>query len=194
MQNFWNEIKEIIKCSKKDIQILEVDHEKLSEIIEKVQLKEGSALESIIRNTGGIIIENWIRIYGAGKCQFLEKNQKFPFSNIVIAEDIMGGIFAFLNHGTIGYFTPDTLEWEDLEISYSQFVLWCINGDTDTFYQSFRWNGWKEDIKNIRLDEGVFVYPFLWTEGNHINQRKKKFINFDEIMNLEFDIIAKLNR
>lgn len=38
----------------------------------------------------------------------------------------------FLENGNIGYFAPDCLELEDMEISLSQFLYWCLYGDTDT--------------------------------------------------------------
>ncbi len=46
--------------------------------------------------------------------------------DILIAEDILGGLFG-LKDDFVYYFAPDTNEWECLEIYYTQFVNWLIN-------------------------------------------------------------------
>ena len=59
-----------------------------------------------------------LRFYGAGELNFYERNDLFPYSNIIVEEDILGGLFTILNDGNISYFAPDCLEWEVMEISY----------------------------------------------------------------------------
>ena len=128
-------ILESIKSSFKNVKVLPIEESVLSQVLENFHIEEESLLGTIIFNTGGIIIDSWIRIYGAGKVNFYQRNKDFPYSNIIVAEDILGGLFAYMSNGNIGYFAPDTLEWEDMEIGYSQFLYWCFHGDTDTFYK-----------------------------------------------------------
>lgn len=118
---------------------------------------------------------------------FISRNNLCPFNNIVIAEDILGGLFIFLENGNIGYFAPDCLELEDMEISLSQFLYWCLHGDTDTFYKDYRWKDWKKDVSNLKNNEGVAFYPFLWAKAENLESRHREIVPIDEIIGLEFD-------
>lgn len=86
---------------------------------------------------------------------FYERNDLFPYSSIIVAEDILGGLFAILNDGNISYFAPDCLEWEVMEISFSEFFYWAFRGDTDTYYKDYRWDTWKDDVKKISNYNGT---------------------------------------
>ena len=51
-------------------------------------------------NSGGFIVDNWIRIYGCGILNVVEKNilyNKDNYVDILIGEDILGGLFALKN-------------------------------------------------------------------------------------------------
>lgn len=122
------------------------------------------------------------------------KNQIFPYDNIVVAEDILGGLFLFMNNGNIGYFAPDLLEFEDLELTYPQFIYWCIQGDIDTFYLDYRWNNWQKEIENMPLDNGVAFYPFLWAHSDNIESRTREQIPMSEIIALEFDFLRQFQQ
>jgi len=179
-----------ISTSDKAIKILPVQDPVKEKIKEKYDIKWGSLLGVILDNTGGIVIDNWIRIYGAGEVDLAARNELFPFDNLAIAEDILGGIFVFLESGNIGYFAPDYLEVEDMEIRFNQFLYWCIHGDTDTFYIDYRWENWKEDASDISCSEGVAFYPFLWANAKDLESRKRSKVPIDEIIRLEFDFLA----
>lgn len=135
----WNAIIKSIEESEKDIQLLPIEQIVLNDIEQKYKIAPESTLGCIIYKIGGMVIDHWIRLYGAGKVNFAERNQIFPYDNIVIGEDILGGLFVILENGNIAYLAPDTLEMEDMEISLSQFLYWCVQGDTDTFYIDYRW-------------------------------------------------------
>lgn len=188
----FKRILESIEKSQKVINVLPLENNILDNILNKYDINKDGILGTILYNTGGIIIDKWIRILGSGKLNFDLKNQSFPYDNIVVAEDILGGLFLFMNNGNIGYFAPDLLEFEDLEITYSQFIYWCIQGDTDTFYVNYRWNNWEEEVKDISLDNGVAFYPFLWTDADSIESRTRKQIPMSEIIGLEFDFLKQL--
>lgn len=187
-------ILESINSSFKNVKVLPIEESVLSQVLENFHIKEESLLGTIIFNTGGIIIDSWIRIYGAGKVNFYQRNKDFPYSNIVVAEDILGGLFAYMSNGNIGYFAPDTLEWEDMEIGYSQFLYWCFHGDTDTFYKDFRWNSWSHDVSDLPTDYGIAFYPFLWTERKVLEKCSFKKISIKEIIDLEINFSNQLNK
>lgn len=41
--------------------------------------------------------------------------------------------------GTIHYLAPDTLQWENLEVGYSDFLYWLLTGPIESFYETFNW-------------------------------------------------------
>ena len=143
MDNMFQKLLDDIKRSSKTIKVLPCDDIAKQALKEKYKMNSESLLAAILDNTGGIVIDNWIRLYGAGEVNFVMRNSLFPFNEIVIGEDILGGLFICLNNGNIGYFAPDCLELEDMDIKLGQFVYWCLHGDTDTFYSDYRWQGWQ---------------------------------------------------
>ena len=181
-----------IKSSTKTIKILPSNNAVKKGIREKYEINPESLLGMILENTGGIIIDNWIRLYGAGELDFVSRNAMFPFDNLVVAEDILGGLFVYLDNGNIGYFAPDCLELEDMEIHFNQFLYWCLHGDTDTFYMDYRWKNWQEDISNLNCNEGVAFYPFLWTQ-ERIEKRSRRIVPINEIIGLEFDFLKQIS-
>lgn len=65
----------------------------------------------------------------------------------------MGGLFA-IKEGYVYYFAPNTNKWENLEVYYTQFLDWILNNTQgiNKFYKLFRWNTWKEDCNDIKLN------------------------------------------
>ncbi len=181
-------ITELINNSTKNVKILPIDDDVLKLISENMQLNVQSSLAAVILNFGGIVIDDWLRIYGAGKANFYNRNSDFSFDGILVAEDILGGLFSWAKNGSIWYFAPDTLEWEDLGIDYSQFINWSLNGDTDTFYQSFRWSEWRDDAARLSIENGMSFYPFLWAKAENMDARSRKEISMDELIKLEFNL------
>lgn len=116
----------------------------------------------------------------------------FPFDEIVIAKYVLGGLLLYLSDGKIGYFVPDTLELDELGINMSQFMYWCMHGDTETFYADYRWNNWREELADISCNEGVSFYPFLWVEAEGLESRSRGIVLMEEIIGLEFDMLRQL--
>ena len=190
--NIYEKILESVKNSKKEIKIIPAKVEVLNCIKKRYEINEESLFGTIIFKTGGIIVENWIRFYGSGELNFYERNDLFPYSNIIVAEDILGGLFTILNDGNISYFAPDCLEWEVMEISYSEFLYWAFHGDTDAYYKDYRWDTWKDDMKRISNDNGISFYPFLWAEADSLENRYREEVPMSEIIKLEFDFFKQL--
>lgn len=192
MDNTFQKILDNIKKSTKAVNVLASD-DIIKDILKKTyKIHDKSLLALLLENTGGIVIDNWIRFYGTGELNFISRNKLCPFNNIVIAEDILGGLFMFLENGNIGYFAPDCLELEDMEISFSQFLYWCFHGDTDTFYKDYRWKDWQIDVSNLKNNEGIAFYPFLWTKAENLECRHREIVPIDEIIRLEFDFLEQL--
>ena len=174
------------------------------------QVTTRAPIGAIIHHSGGILIDNgWIRILGSGNKKIkrsisqwnLEKSiskfgENYPF--LLIADDAIGGFF-ILNGGDLGpdlgkiyYLAPDTLEYEPLNIGYSDFINFCFNSNLDEFYGDLRWNNWEKDIQLLTPDQIIQFYPFLWsTEGKTIEKSSRKNISIEEHYKLTIDLIQQ---
>lgn len=188
----WDAILKTISESGKNIKVYPVNLEAVSSINKTYEIDAESTLGAVLNNCGGITIDSWIRIYGAGEIDFRARNAEYNIGCIVIAEDVVGGLFILLESGKIGYFAPDTLEIENLDMSYSQFLFWCVQGDTDSYYSDFRWASWESDLINISTSYGVSFYPYLWAEAESINSRSRRLIPMNEIIAFEIEMHSKL--
>ncbi len=154
---------------------------------------------AVIFNTGGLLIDDgWIRILGSGSTKL---NRSLPEWNkgksfdefgeqpafLLIADDACGGFF-LLNGGGLGkdpgkvyYWAPDNLQFEPLDMGYSDFLLFCFNNDLDQFYEGTRWKNWRTDIAQLAGDKVMNFYPPLWSkEGKDIEKNSKKVIPVQE--------------
>ncbi|MDY4079599.1 MAG: DUF2625 family protein [Clostridium sp.] len=193
--NIWNETKCILKSSIKNVKILSPNT--CNNTLNNLNIDENSILGQVIINTGGIFIENYIRLFGSGdeKNSYniykynLELKKYFDNDMIIIGDDVFGGIFSLNKEkNTILYFAPDTLEWEDLEITYKDFIKYASSEKIDEFYKSYKWSTFQEDIKEIKFNEGILIYPFLWSNECNIEKAKKDIVPFSELLqiNMEF--------
>lgn len=192
MDDNFQRIRDDIESSTKAVKILTSDNSMRERIREKYKINPASLLGRLLENTGGIIIENWIRFYGSGELDFISRNNLFPFDDLVIAEDVLGGLFIYLENGNIGYFAPDCLELEDMEIHLNQFLYWCLHGDTDTFYMDYRWENWQKDLSALGCNEGIAFYPFLWAQAESLESRKRRIVPMEEIIGLEFEFLKQI--
>lgn len=81
-----------------------------------------------------------------------------------------------------------------MKISLSQFLYWCLHGDTDIFYKNNRWKDWQKDVSHLKTNEGVAFYPFLWTKAENLESRNRKVVPIDEIIGLEFDFFKQMHK
>ncbi len=157
---------------------------------------------AIVHQTGGLLIDRgWIRILGAG-CDRLPLSQ--PDWNLgrsvlqfgdqasfwLVGWDVLGGQFA-INGGGIGtnpgklyYFAIDTLEWEEMEFGFSDFIWWCLTGDLEKFYGGFRWAGWQDEVASLAGDQVIGFYPFLSAQAESIDDRHRKPVPVTEVFEL----------
>lgn len=199
-EEMWTKIKNMLNKSEYKLDIFDGNVEKGQADCEKLNIPKDLVLECVIKNCNGICIDNWIRILG----QESEERHGVAYYNglseddclsgmFVVANDVVGGIYAiniarFENdRDIVWYFAPDTLEWESLEINYTEFLAFAAHGDLEGFYKSMRWNNWKAECEGIGFDEGYSIYPFLWANECKIDTADKRKVPFEEIMNLNFD-------
>lgn len=173
--------------SKENIKLLEVNPEIRVKFQSKYYNFQDKLFFEFMENCGGIVIDNWIRLYGCGALNVITKNEKikneFEF-DIMMGEDILGGIFALKNN-VVYYYAPDLLKWECFDVYYANFMNWLINDsqNVNLFYKDYRWNGWKQDCENLNINQGISFYPLLVSKCD-IEQRSKKVISMDELIKI----------
>jgi len=205
----WTLIQDWISKSTNNATVLPVDMKNAEDTLYNLQFSTKSTLGGVIYMTGGILVENnWLRIIGSGH-KFLPRNiyswnqwmkgkNKELNDSLLIADDIVGGFFA-LNGGSFPgklgntyYLAPDTLKWEDLEMTYSDFLQWALLGNVKKFYESFRWEGWEKEVKPINGDKGILIYPFLWAVGPDLINRSRKVVPIQELWQLNLENKEKI--
>jgi len=171
----------------------------------KLNIPSESVLYSVVTNSNGIVINNWIRLWG----QSSKNNYGVGYYNtqyiddikgmFLVASDVLGGLFAInitkfaRGINNIWYFAPDTLEWECMDMQYNEFLAWSLQGDTDEFYSTMRWKNWEEDVKNIGINYALLIYPFLWAKECDIDKASKKKVSIDEIIKINFECQKKFD-
>lgn len=165
----------------------------------KTQVTTRSVMGAVVYETGGILIDHgWLRILGSGSAKLprglgswnigrTQSEPAAPAPYYLIADDAAGGYFALNGGGLDGtpgnvfYLPPDTLEWEDCEKGYGDFLHWALVGDLQMYYENLRWQNWREEIRDLSGDNVYTFFPFLCTEeGGDINQVSRKPIAIAE--------------
>ena len=203
----WPLVQQWIKDAKNKVEVLPCDAEKAKDALYKVQVTTRSPLGAVVYSSGGLLIDGgWIRILGSGSSRL---NRSLPDWNkgktfkqfgerpsfLLIADDAIGGFFA-LNGGGLGkdlgkiyYLSPDTLEWENMNFTYSDFLYFCFNGNIEQFYKDLRWTNWKSDVSKLDGNSVYTFYPYLWAkEGKDINKNTKKPVPVEEQYALNLDM------
>ncbi|MFB7978524.1 DUF2625 domain-containing protein [Streptomyces vinaceus] len=185
----WPELQGIVGASPVPVRVLPRDIEEGRRCLLQMQVSARSVLGALALNAGGLLVDNgWVRVFGGGsvadgRLPSLAQVNRFPTdfdpgwhpaTGLVVGHDIVGGVFA-LNGGDpaaagrpgapgqMTYFAPDTLEWEAMEMGHSGWVSWLLSGRLETFYGGIRWPGWREEIAAVAVQQGLSVYPFLWS-------------------------------
>lgn len=203
----WEFVKQWIDSAVNPVEILPVDALKAKDALYHTQVTTRSPMGAIIYMTGGLLIDHgWIRILGSGSPKLTRSlpnwNKGKSFENfgeppgfLLIADDVIGGFF-LLNGGSLGqdmgkvyYWSPDNLQYEPLNLSYTEFLDFCLNGNLEQFYKGYRWANWKTDVATLSGDEVFSFFPYLWTvEGKNPEKVTRKSVPVEEqyIINLDF--------
>lgn len=202
MNSIWKEIINIANQANRTIIFLKEDVIDRKEECERLGIPSKTVLYSVVSNSNGIIIDNWIRIWGQdsslnnGLFYYNSKFKDYISGMILVACDVVGGLFAinitrFNDNNLIWYFAPDTLDWECLDMKYNEFLAWTFQENIDEFYETMRWKNWEEDVKGFEINKAILVYPFLWAKECDIENATKKLVAIDEIISMNFDYSNK---
>lgn len=206
MYKSWNRVYEELIRSSNDISF-SLSKKVDIDINNYLNIKQLTTLGQVINNTSGIKINNYLRIFGNGSHDEWENIIKFNLkfrdyidkNKVLIANDIFGGVFGInaesinAEYSSIWYFAPDLLEWSDLEINFYEFIEFVASDNVNEFYEDFKWKGFEYEIKNIKSDEAISIYPFLWSEECNIETADKKIVPFSELFMLNLEFMKKFN-
>lgn len=189
-----NEILEKFDESPNDIKFLEFN-KKITESIEIPQ-----EMKFILEQFSYIIVNGYLKILGNdSENGFSYCNELFSkcynSNRCLIAYDILGGLFTIniekLN--SIEYFAPDTLEWEDLEIDYKEFLYWVMTNQLDTFYQELIVPDLLTLDLSLEKNEVVLTYPFIWSMEYTPSGAVRKIVPFKELLEMNADFYRQLS-
>ncbi len=195
----WILVQQWIDSAKNKVEILPCDTTKAKDALYKTQVTTRSPMGAVIYSTGGLLVDNgWIRILGSGSSKLSRSlpdwNRGRSFAEfgdrpgfLLIADDAVGGFFA-INGGQLGkdagkvyYLAPDNLQWEPLDLTYTDFLIFCFTGDLNEFYETLRWDKWMDEVSILNGDKVYSFYPYLWSkEGQDINKNSRKVVAVDE--------------
>jgi len=202
----WDLVQEWVTAAENKVEILSADPVQAADALYNIQVTTKSPMGAMVYNSGGMLVDGgWIRILGSGNSKL---NRSLPGWNksknlgdvlrfLLIADDVVGGFF-ILNGGGLGsdigkvyYLAPNTLQYEPLDLSYSEFLHFCFNGDLDSFYDGLRWKNWKSDLEQLPGDSVYSFYPYLWSqEGKDINILSRTIVPVEE----QYDLILDLRK
>jgi hypothetical protein len=200
----WPVVEEWISAADHSVEVLPVDPVRAGQVLTLLQVTTRSPLGAIAHHTGGLLVDRWLRLLGGGgprmKADLAAWNglgespqaEAVPGA-LVVGLDVVGGVFAlFAETGTVNYFSPSSLEWEDLERAYSDFVVAMLRTDLDEFYRGLRWKDWQKDVATLELDSGIQSWPPPWTVEAKTEPVSRRPVPLTELVRLGFDFARQL--
>ena len=198
-------VMEVLTAGTVPFEVLPCERSQGASALVKVQVTTKSPMGAIVFGTAGILLDHgWIRFLGAGGHKKLARSlpdwsERAPDGSLIFADDVLGGQFA-LNGGAfdgelgdVYYRAPDTLEWESLEIGFSDFLSWAVEENAlSKFYESSRWPGWEAEVEALGGDQALNVYPFLFTAGPPIAERSRSPVPVQEQFALMMSLRSQL--
>ncbi|PQO35297.1 hypothetical protein C5Y96_09695 [Blastopirellula marina] len=172
------------------------------QVLLDVQVTTRSTMGAIAYETGGIVVDNgWLRFLGSGHPSFTRTlpawNQGRCDGFYLIADDAVGGFFA-INGGKLGddfgnvyYLAPDDLDWQPLEMGYTDLFHSAVMGYLSPFYADLRWTSWQADTQQLAHDRCFFFYPFLWTAEGSIEKSVRSDVPATEAFGLKIDFLQQ---
>jgi hypothetical protein len=193
----WPAVAEALHDATPRAQILPVERDAGERCLLRLQVTARSTLGALALHTGGVVIDHgWLRLLGGGHAGLpdlaavnaSDERPGSPPPLLLVAFDVLGGRFAMNGGGLPGapgevnYWGPDVLEWQPLGLGHSDFVFWSLGDGPETFYRDLRWDGWQQEVTQVRLDAGLAVYPPLCTaESRPIEATTRRAVPWEEL-------------
>lgn len=195
-------IRDWIAASPVDVKVLPASPEDGRRCLEALQVTTRSPMGAVAFHTGGLLVDHgWLRVLGAGSAALPRSldlwnavggSARFD-RGVLIADDVLGGFFAwFREPRTVHYLAPDTLEWEDSQLGYADWLAWALTERLRQFYEDLRWEGWSQEIATLRGESGLLIYPPLFSEASPVAERKRSPVPMEELWRLGLDFQRQL--
>lgn len=176
----------------------------------RLQVTVASALGSLARYTGGVLVEHsWLRLLGGGSGNLpslAEVNglgtpgpHSEPPPFLEVGRDVLGGRFAVNGgafegqQGHVFYFGPDTLAWESLGVGHGDFIAWALSDAVSDFYADLRWEGWETVVAAVPMDHALSVYPPLFTAQSKSEPVTRRSVPWAELSDYNQEMAAQLS-
>ena len=170
--------------------------------LEALQVTTRSPLGALAYHTGGVLVDDgWLRVLGAGCDRLpraldgwngLETGTRRFDRGLLVGDDVLGGFFAWFDEPrSIHYFGPDSLQWEDLEVGYTDWLASMLSERLAPFYAALRWDGWEREVTDLRPDHAIHVSPPLVTRAE--GSRSRRAVPVDELWHLHMQLGRELN-
>lgn len=202
---------EWVKTACNDVEVLPAEREVGEAVLLHLQVTTRSPMGAIALESGGILIDHgWLRFLGSGhrricgnlltwNSQSNTPEHRSKKDALIIAHDAVGGFFAVNGGafsgklGTVYYFVPESLQWENTKKSYSDLLQWALSGDVRLFYASMRWPGWEHDVSALSGNQGISLYPFIFMKRDiPIAKRSRRAVSLYELWDLYQDLAHQL--
>lgn len=183
---------------KNHVEIIPVDAPCAEINAEYYQADSSTNFGLLINESGGVVVNGVVRLLGSNRSDEYRDinlfNIKFGSAGaIILGDDIFGGIFAVntglfsKNLGSIMYFAPDTLDWEDTELQLSGFFAWLKDGDMAGFYGQFSAEEYEKlRSMNVKFNEVLHIMPPQWSAEFQTEPHDVRAIDINEYYRLCF--------
>jgi hypothetical protein len=202
----WQLVSGWIREAKNNVRVLPKTPARADSALLATQVTTRSPLGAVVYETGGILVDGgWLRILGSGSPglnrTLMDWNQGKTKDLLLVADDVLGGFYA-INGGAFGpeslgkvfYFAPESLHWQPLDKTYSEFLVFAFSGNLKDFYHDVRWKGWEQEISPLTGNQGLACYPFLFTtEGKNVAKNKRAPVPIAELWSFGQDMQRQLN-
>ena len=175
------------------------------QVLLQTQVTTRSPMGAIAYETGGILVDGgWLRFLGSGHPRLTRTlpgwNEGRSKGFYLVADDAVGGFFA-INGGAFGadvknmyYWAPDSLDWEPMNIGFSDFFVWSLSERLAQFYETLRWPTWRQDTGQLSADRCFSFFPELWTKEGSIAASYREHAPVQEVFDLKVHLVRELNK
>jgi hypothetical protein len=199
-----NHIREWVRSADNECVLLAPSPER-ELVLLQTQVTTRSTMGAIAYETGGILVDGgWLRFPGSGHERLARTlpawNEGRTKGFYLVADDAVGGFFA-INGGAFGedlknmyYWAPDSLDWEPMNIGFSDFFVWSLSDRLAQFYENLRWPSWKADVAQLSGDRCFSFIPELWTKEGSITKSHRASVPVREAFDLKAYFARELNK
>jgi hypothetical protein len=215
-EDAWPLLREELVRGPATVEILTIEPERGQTSLHALQVTTRSRLGALALHTGGLLIDHgWVRVLGGGHPAHQLPSLALANSlgqapaqrpvSLLVGFDILGGRFevsgsdpAALGRpgmpGEMCYLAPDTLEWEALGAGHGDWLSWIATGGLTGFYADLRWPGWEAETRVAGTDQGIAVYPFLWSAEARADlaATTRTLVPIEEVLAHNLDSAARL--